>query len=136
MPNTKKKTQLAYVRCAWDAITTSGVGGQTMANNSGYLARQQAIKQNEMRLTRLFALQYAADAAAIAANKVFHRRGEIIAEFVTEMMMEADRIAKITLKDAKDDKQIDYTKGSVDRDLLRILGEEYFSDWETRYDIK
>lgn len=108
-----------------------------MANNSGYLARQQAIKQNELRLTRLFALQYAADAAAIAANKVFHRRGEIIAEFVTEMMMEADRIAKITLKDAKDDKQIDYTKGSVDRDLLRILGEEYFSDWESRYgDIK
>lgn len=106
-----------------------------MANNSGYLARQQAIKQNELRLTRLFAMQFCADAAAIAANKVFHRRGDIIVEFLTEMMLEADRIAKITLKDAKDDKQIDYTKGTVDNELKRILGDKA-QTWEERYDIR
>lgn len=103
-----------------------------MANNSGYLARQQAIKKEELRLTRLFALQYAADAAAIAANKVFHRRGDIIVEFLTEFMLEAERIAKITLKDAKDDKEIDYTKGTVDNELKRILGDKA-QTWEHRY---
>lgn len=106
-----------------------------MANNSGYLARQQAIKKEELRLTRLFTMQFCADAATIAANKVFRRKGDIIAEFLMAFFEESEKIAKITLKDAKDDKSIDYTKGSVDNELKRILGDKA-QPWEERYDIR
>lgn len=41
----------------------------------------------------------------------------------------------MTMEDAKDDKHIDYTKGTLDKRLLEILGEEHFKPWEERYDV-
>lgn len=106
-----------------------------MAKNSGYLARLQAQKNEEIEYYRRFSLQWCADAAILAAHEVFQRRGEKIAAFYNAFVKYANQIAEMTMKDAKDDKHIDYTKGTLDKRLLEILGEEYFRPWEERYDV-
>ena len=103
-----------------------------MAKSSGYLARMQAQKQAELHYHRRFTMQWCADAAILAAHDVFHRKGDILAEFHERFMEYSQEIAQMTLDDAKDDKHIDYTKGKVDRMLQDILG-EHFVPWEERY---
>lgn len=106
-----------------------------MAKNA-YLARLQEQKQREMAYTRLFTIQWCADAAILAAHEVFHRRGDKIDEFYRAFRKWSTQIAQTTLDDAKDDRHIDYTKGKVDKMLFDILGEEHFKPWEERYDIR
>ena len=52
-----------------------------MAKSSGYLARMQAQKQAELHYHRRFTMQWCADAALLAANEVFQRRGKKLVEF-------------------------------------------------------
>lgn len=103
-------------------------------NNKDFLARQQAKQAAEIKLHRLFTMQWCADAAILAANEVFQRKGEKLVEFHNAFIKYANEIAEMTLADAKDDKNIDYTKGKVDGRLKEILGEA-FEPWETRYDF-
>lgn len=106
-----------------------------MAKNSGYLAKMQAQKAAEISLHRKFTMQWCADAAILAAHDVFHRKGDILAEFHKKFMEYSQDIAQMTLDDAKDDRHIDYTKGKVDGILKDILGDN-FVPWEERYDIR
>lgn len=102
---------------------------------SGYLQRQQAQKQADIRFHRMFTMQWCADAAILAANEVFHRRGEKLVEFYTAFVRLTNEIASMTLEDAKDDKTLEYTKAKVDGRLKEILGKD-FVPWEQRYNIK
>lgn len=106
-----------------------------MAKNSNYLARLQAQKKAEIDYHRRFSIQWCADAAILAAHEVFQRRGDKIVEFYNAFVKYAHEIAEMTMQDAKDDKHIDYTKGTIDKRLLEILGEEHFQPWEERYDV-
>lgn len=106
-----------------------------MAKNSNYLARLQAQKKAEIDCHRQFSIQWCADAAILAAHEVFQRRGDKIVEFYNAFVKYAHEIAEMTMEDAKDDKHIDYTKGTLDKRLLEILGEEHFKPWEERYDV-
>lgn len=106
-----------------------------MPNNNAYLARLQSKKNAEMSYTRKFTIQWCEDAAVLAANDVFQRRGDKIAEFRESFCQWAYKIASTTLEDARDDKSIDYTKGTIDKMLLDVLGEEHFVPWEKRYDV-
>lgn len=103
-----------------------------MGNNRNWLARQQALKNAEMERVRQFAFQWCADAAILAANEVFQRKGEKIVEFFNAFVRYSTEIAEMTMADAKYDKSIDYTKGKVDERLKDILGES-FDPWEKRY---
>lgn len=105
-----------------------------MAKNKNYLARQREQKAAEIKIHRLFTMQWCADAAILAAHEVFQRKGEKIVEFNNAFMKYANEIAEMTLADAKDDKQIEYTKGKVDKELEEILGDK-FQPWEVRYDF-
>lgn len=105
-----------------------------MANNKGYLAMQQAKKAAEIKMHRLFTMQWCADAAVLAAHEVFQRKGEKLVEFHNAFIKYANEIAEMTLTDAKDDKDIDYTKGKVDGLLKELLGDK-FQPWEVRYDF-
>ena len=102
-----------------------------MAKNA-YLARMQANKAAEISFHRKFTIQWCADAAILAANEVFQRKGEKLVEFHNAFVKYAHMIAKMTLDDAKDDKSIDYTKGTVDAKLQELLGDK-FQPWEERY---
>lgn len=106
-----------------------------MAKQSGFMKRQQALKDAEIGFHRMFALQWASDAALLAANEVFHRRGDKLAEFHAAFVRVTNEIANMTLEDAKDDKTMEYTKTKVDEQLQKILGDK-FVPWNERYNIK
>ena len=81
---------------------------------------------------RAFTIQWCADAALLAANDVFQRRGEKLVEFNKAMVEYANEIARMTLEDAKADKSIVYTKDKLDGRRKDILGDA-FVPWEERY---
>lgn len=100
---------------------------------NAFLRRISAQHEADLRFTRQFALQWGLDAAIIAANRVFHRRGDKLVEFATVLNEIIQEIATITVDDAKGDKSIVYTKDKVDKNLREILGDENFTPWDERY---
>lgn len=105
-----------------------------MGTKNAYLVKLQAQKAFEMERMRLFTMQWCADAAVLAANEVFKRKGDVIVEFCLAMQTYSQEIARITLEDAKGDKDIEYTKTRVDERLKAILGDA-FQPWDERYSV-
>ena len=105
-----------------------------MAKQSGYLQRQRAQKAADISFHRKFTMQWCSDAAILAANEVFQRRGEKIVEFHNAFVRWSHEIAEMTLEDAKGDKSLEYTKAKVDGRLQEILGKD-FVPWEERYNF-
>lgn len=105
-----------------------------MPKPNAYLLKLQAQKAAEMARQRTFTIQWCADAAILAANEVFQRKGEKLVEFHNAFVKYAHEIAEMTLADAKDDKTIEYTKAKIDARLQELIGED-FLPWEERYKI-
>ena len=103
-----------------------------MGKKSGYLARMQAKKAADISFHRKFTIQWAADAAILAANEVFQRRGKKLVEFHNAFIRYSHEIANMTLDDAKGDKSLEYTKAKLDGRLKELLGED-FVPWDERY---
>ena len=97
-----------------------------------FLRKMQAQKELEIQRQRLFSFQWCADAAILAANDVFQRKGEKLVEFHKAFDEYARMIAQMTLDDAKADKSIVYTKEKLDGRLKELLGDD-FVPWEERY---
>ena len=104
-----------------------------MPKQSAYLKRLQLDKTLAIERDRLFTMQWCADAAILAANEVFKRRGDKLVEVALTMQRYSQEIASLTLEDAKNDKEIEYTKAKVDKALKDILPEERFQPWDERY---
>lgn len=103
-----------------------------MAVKNAFLEKIRLEKELELERARIITMQWCADAAVLAANDVFKRKGEKIVEFVKSMERYSQEIAHLTIEDAKADKNIEYTKSVVDERLKTILG-EHFQPWEERY---
>lgn len=103
-----------------------------MPKKNAYLTKLQAQKAEEIEQHRRFTIQWCADAALLAANEVFQRKGEKLVEFNKAFVRYANEIAEMTLKDAKDDKTIVYTKDKLDARLSELLGDD-FVPWDVRY---
>lgn len=103
-----------------------------MAKPNSYIARVQAQHKADISFHRKFTMAWCADAAILAANEVFQRRGEKIVEFHNAFVRWSHEIAEMTLEDAKGDKSLEYTKAKVDGKLQEILGKD-FVPWEDRY---
>lgn len=99
---------------------------------NAYLSRLQAQKAAELHFQRKFTTQWCADAAVLAANEVFGRRGEKLVEFHNAFVRISHEIAALTLDDAKDDRSLEYTKAKLDARLKELLGDA-FIPWEERY---
>ena len=104
----------------------------TMGNKSGYLARLQQQKAADLSFHRKFTMQWCADAAILAANEVFQRKGKKLVEFHNAFVRYAHEIAEMTLDDAKGDKSLEYTKFKIDERLKDLLGDD-FIPWDDRY---
>ena len=102
-----------------------------MAKNA-YLTKLQKQKQQEISRHRIFTMQWCADAAVLAANEVFQRKGEKLVEFNNAFVKYAHEIANMTLEDAEGDRTLEYTKAKVDARLKELLGDD-FLPWEQRY---
>lgn len=105
-----------------------------MGKQSGYVKRLQAKKAADITYHRTFTMQWCADAAILAANEVFQRKGKKIVEFHNAFVRYSHEIAEMTLEDAKADKSLEYTKYKLDERLKEILGED-FMPWEERYNF-
>lgn len=103
-----------------------------MPKPNAYLLKLKAEKAAELSYQRKFTTQWCADAAILAANEVFHRSGEKLVEFYNAFIAKAHEIAEMTLDDAKDDRELAYTKEKLDRQLEKLLGDA-FVPWEERY---
>ena len=105
-----------------------------MARQSGYIKRLQQKKAADITFHRTFTMQWCADAAILAANEVFQRRGKKLVEFHNAFIRWSHEIAEMTLADAKGDKTLEYTKVKLDETLKELLGED-FVPWDERYDF-
>ena len=105
-----------------------------MAKKSGYLQRLQQKKAADITYHRTFTMQWCADAAILAANEVFQRKGKKLVEFHNVFIRYAHEIAHMTLDDARGDKSLEYTKYKIDERMKDLLGED-FVPWDERYDF-
>ena len=103
-----------------------------MAKQSGYLQRLQQQRASDIKFHRYFTMQWCADAAILAANEVFQRKGKKLVEFHNAFIKYAHEIAEMTLDDAKGDRDLEYTKAKIDERMQELLGED-FQPWEERY---
>lgn len=103
-----------------------------MARNNAYLARQQAIQKAVLSFHRKFTMHWCEDAAILAANEVFHRRGEILVEFRNAFIKYVELISNMARTDVKDDKEMVYTKEKIDAELRELLGDA-FVPWDERH---
>ena len=103
-----------------------------MSKPNAYLLKLQAQTKAEMSTQRQFTIQWCADAAILAANEVFQRRGPKLVEFYNTFVRWAHEIAEMAITDAKDDKAMDFKKGKLDALLKELLGDD-FLPYEERY---
>lgn len=96
-----------------------------------YLLKQAEEKRKRLKRQDVLT-QMCLDAAMIAANETFQRKGSIIIEFAAKMMSIFEEIAINTVEDAKDDPEFIYTKTKLDERLKSILGDSY-QCWDERY---
>ena len=68
-----------------------------MPKQSAYLKRLQLDKALAIERDRAFTMQWCADAAILAANEVFKRRGEKLVEFALAMQRYSQEIASLTM---------------------------------------
>lgn len=105
-----------------------------MAKQSGFVKRLQQKKVADIKYHRTFTMQWCADAAILAANEVFQRKGKKLVEFHNAFIRYSHEIAEMTMADARGDKSLEYTKTKLDERLQEILGED-FMPWDERYDF-
>ena len=103
-----------------------------MAKTNTFLARIEAPQRLNMELQRRFTIQQCEDMILIAANRAFGfgpKRLRRLRQAYNEVFLEW---AVGALEDGKTDRDIEYTKGALDRQLKAITGED-FRPWEERY---
>lgn len=94
-----------------------------MAKPSAFMRQMQANQERNMRLQRLFTIQQCEDMAIITLGQDFGFGPKRAAEFRTKMRETFAAYAELCIENAKGDQQMDYTKGCIDRELSRILGD-------------
>ena len=90
-----------------------------------YAKELKRKKEWERHISR----QLMADAAVIAAAKVFGAGEKRCSEFHAELCQTFTEMAQLCSEDTKD---MEYTKAVVDRKLAQILG-DHFEPWDARY---
>lgn len=103
-----------------------------MAKRNSFLDRIEANQRLNMELQRRFTIQQCEDMVLIAANRAFGfgpKRLRKLRQAYNEVFLEW---AVGALEDGKTDRDIEYTKGALDRQLKAITGED-FRPWEERY---
>lgn len=96
------------------------------------LARIEARHREELRITRLFALQQAEDIMILAANEAFGAGAERVERFLNiyhDIFLE---YATMLDEDYQSDRKIEYTKAKVDARLQEIQ-KDYYVPRENRY---
>ena len=102
-----------------------------MANNSGYLARQQAYIERKIRSERHLARVFELDLVTIALGRMGWREKRF-RDFDKMMYEVSQEYCKEIIEDSQTDKDIWYSKESLDREIKRYVG-ELFVPYDERY---
>lgn len=99
--------------------------------------REYEAKLRQAKLEYLLqldmALQQSSDAALMAADDVFDVNAYSAEKFHKAHMEYMDKISRMAVVEDKDDPDMEWTKATVDRRLLQIVGEQNFVPWDERY---
>ena len=90
---------------------------------------------NYQRMLRM-GMQQSHDAALMAADDVFDVNEYSAEKFHIAHIRYVNKISSMVVDDDKDDPEILWTKATVDRRLLQIVGEKNFVPWDERMDGK
>lgn len=116
----------------------------TMGKQNPMLAKIEAKYQREYELKLLqakadylkmldMALQQSADAALMAIDDVFDVNEYSAEKFHIAHIEYMNKISHMAVVEDKEDKEMVWTKATVDRKLLQIVGEKNFTPWDERY---
>lgn len=103
-----------------------------MGKPNAFLSKLEEKHKKEMHAVRWFTIQHCTDMMIIAANEAFGFGADRAKKLVDSFRDVMEEYAELTVADAKDDKQIWYTKEKVDSKLREILGDELIP-WDKRY---
>lgn len=93
------------------------------------LAQARYMKQLEI------AVQQCSDAALMAADDTFDVNAYSAEKFHKAHVKYMNEISHMAVVDDKDDPEMAWTKDTVDRRILQIVGEENFVPWDERYNM-
>ena len=106
---------------------------------------EEKLKEAKKEFTRLLAeahanyqtmlrmgLQQSQDAALMAIDDVFDVNEYSAEKFVNAHIRYVNKIAHMAVVEDADDKEMVWTKATVDRRLLQIVGEKNFAPWDER----
>lgn len=78
-------------------------------------------------------LQQSADGALMAADDTFDVNAYSAEKFHTAHIKYVNKISHMAVVEDKDDPEMVWTKETVDRRLLQIVGKDNFTPWDERY---
>ena len=95
-----------------------------------------ALAEASYRERLNIALQQASDAALMAADDVFDVNEYSAKKFHEAHIRYVNEIARMIVEDDADDEEMVWTKATVDKRLLQIVGKDNFTPWDERYGPK
>lgn len=100
--------------------------------NNAFLAAVEKEVQRRLKIERRILIQMCRDAAAIGAHSALEMGPKRYQQFAQDMEAALAWICSSAVDDRKNDKQMWYSKGILDRELEPIMG-DLFKPWEERY---
>lgn len=104
-----------------------------MGKQSAFAKAVQREVNIQLQLYGRNRMQFAEDAAFMAANEVLGLGSGRARAFGEAFVRYANEIAEIVVEDSKADKAIEYAKAVLDRRIREIVGEENFVSFDERY---
>lgn len=92
-----------------------------------------AIAKANFHIMLKMATQQCSDAALMAADDTFDVNEYSAEKFHVAHMRYMNEISHMAVVEDKDDDEMVWTKATVDRRLLQIVGKDNFTPWDERY---
>jgi hypothetical protein len=97
-----------------------------------YAAALEVVKSNYLTMLDMV-LQQSSDAALMSADDTFDVNAYSAEKFHTGHVKYMNQISHMAIVEDKDDDDMEWTKDTVDRRMLQIVGKDNFAPWDERY---
>lgn len=98
-------------------------------------AKQLALAHENFRRMLKMGLQQGNDAAIMAIDDVFDVNEYNAKQFHDRHIYYVNKISHMAVVEDKDDPNMEWTKDTVDRRLLQIVGKDNFVPWDDRMEV-
>lgn len=103
-----------------------------MAKPSAFLQKIEAQHKRNMNLQRAFTIQQCEDMALITLGQDFGFGPKRAMDFLHKFRQTLKAYAELCVDDATGDDELIYTKAVIDRELQKVMGED-FVPWDVRF---